>query len=147
MLTISLQRLAGHDDLPLPAYATAGAAGMDLYAAVRDALTLAPGAAQLVPCGVSLALPDGFEAQIRPRSGLAAQAGVTVLNAPGTIDSDYRGEIKVLLINHGPSAFTVKRGMRVAQLVVAPVVRVAWNEVSELPPTARGAGGYGHTGL
>jgi dUTP pyrophosphatase len=102
---------------------------------------------QLIPCGVSLALPDGFEAQVRPRSGLAAQAGVTVLNAPGTIDSDYRGEIKVLLINHGRSDFAVKRGMRIAQLVVAPVVRAAWSEVSELPATERGAGGYGHTGL
>lgn len=147
MLRIPIRRLAGHDDLPLPAYATAGAAGLDLHAAVREEVVLAPGSVQLVACGVSLALPEGYEAQIRPRSGLAAQAGVTVLNAPGTIDSDYRGEIKVLLINHGRSDFTVKRGMRVAQMIIAPVVRVFWDEVSELSPTERGGRGYGHTGL
>jgi len=119
---------------------------MDLAAAVPASITLAPGARALIPCGFSIAVPDGFEAQVRPRSGLAARHGVTVINAPGTIDSDYRGEVMVALINLGEAPFVVERGMRIAQLLVAPVPRVTWSEVDELPPTARGAGGFGHTG-
>jgi len=119
---------------------------MDLAAAVADPITLAPGARALIPCGFAIAVPDGFEGQVRPRSGLAARHGVTVINAPGTIDADYRGEVMVALINLGDSPFVVARGMRIAQLLVAPVPRVTWSEVPELPPTARGAGGFGHTG-
>lgn len=130
----------------LPRYATAGAAGLDLPAAIHAPIPLAPGAFALVPCGFSIALPAGFEAQIRPRSGLASAHGVTVLNAPGTIDSDYRGEVKVLLINHGPAHFTITSGLRIAQLVVHPVARVQWEEAGALPATDRGAGGFGHTG-
>jgi dUTP pyrophosphatase len=142
---IPLQRLT-QSDLPLPSYQTAGAAGMDLPAAVAEPITLLPGERALVPCGFAMAIPDGFEAQIRPRSGLASKFGVTVLNAPGTIDSDYRGEVCVLLVNHGAEAFTVGRGERVAQLVVGPVSRVAWQPVEALPDTPRGDGGFGHTG-
>lgn len=130
----------------LPSYATAGAAGMDLAAAIAEPLVLAPGAFQLVACGFAIALPAGFEAQIRPRSGLAARFGVTVLNAPGTIDCDYRGEVKVLLINHGPHPFTVEPGMRIAQMVVAAVEHVVWADSETLPDTARADGGFGHTG-
>jgi dUTP pyrophosphatase len=119
---------------------------MDLPAAIADPVVIQPGAFQLVPCGFAVAIPVGFEAQVRPRSGLASKHGVTVLNAPGTIDADYRGEVKVLLINHGPAAFTVARGMRIAQMVVSPVARVAWEEIDALPATARDAGGFGHTG-
>jgi dUTP pyrophosphatase len=130
----------------LPQYATEGAAGMDLPAAIAEPWSLAPGEFRLVPCGFAVALPPGFEAQVRPRSGLAAHHGVTVLNAPGTIDSDYRGEVKVLLINHGPVHFTITTGMRIAQLVVSAVVRVGWVETAALPDTVRAAGGFGHTG-
>jgi dUTP pyrophosphatase len=130
----------------LPQYATVGAAGLDLPAAIDAPLSLASGAFALVPCGFAIALPPGFEAQVRPRSGLASKHGVTVLNAPGTIDSDYRGEVKVLLINHGADHFTVTTGMRIAQLVVSPVVRVDWEETAALPETARAAGGFGHSG-
>ena len=119
---------------------------MDLPAAIAEPLIIAPGERALVPCGFSIAVPDGFEGQVRPRSGLAAKHGVTVVNAPGTIDADYRGEVKVALINLGREPFTVERGMRVAQLLVAPVARVQWVEVDELSDTARGAGGFGHTG-
>jgi dUTP diphosphatase len=143
-LRIPLTRLS--DLVDLPDYQSAGAAAMDLPAAVPEPLTIAAGEFRLVPCGFAIAIPGGFEGQVRPRSGLASRHGVTVLNAPGTIDSDYRGEVKVLLINHGPSAFTVTTGMRIAQLVVAPVARVAWENVGALPPTGRGAGGFGHTG-
>ena len=132
---------------PLPEYVTAGAAGMDLAAAVDAPVTLAPGAFTRIQCGFAIALPTGFEAQVRPRSGLAARHGVTVLNTPGTIDSDYRGEIQVVLINHGTQPFVVERGMRIAQLVVAPVTTVSWDAVDELPLTARDAGGFGHTGV
>jgi dUTP pyrophosphatase len=142
---ISLQRLTDHN-LALPCYQTAGAAGMDLAAAVVDAVTLEPGEFRLIPCGFSIALPDGYEAQVRPRSGLANRFGVTVLNAPGTIDADYRGEVGVLLVNHGPQKFTVTRGDRIAQLVVSPVTRVEWDVVDALPQTVRGTGGFGHTG-
>lgn len=130
----------------LPAYATAGAAGLDLAAALSGPLDIAQGATAMIPCGFAVAIPDGYEAQIRPRSGLAIRHGVTVLNAPGTIDSDYRGELKVLLINHGPTPFRVTAGMRIAQLVVAPIARVVWQPRAELPPTTRDAGGFGHTG-
>lgn len=146
-LNVSVQRLPHSADLPLPAYATAQSAGLDLMAAIDGEITLAPGARQLIPTGLSIALPAGYEAQVRPRSGLALKHGITVLNAPGTIDADYRGEVKVLLINHGPENFVLKRGDRIAQMVVAPVTRIAWNVVETLDETARGAGGYGSTGV
>lgn len=132
--------------VPLPEYQSAGAAGMDMSAALDEPLPLAPGEFRLVPCGFAIAVPHGFEAQVRPRSGLAAKHGVTVLNAPGTIDSDYRGEVKVILINHGREAFIITPGMRIAQLVVARVGRVTWAETGSLADTSRGSGGFGHTG-
>ena len=144
-LTVSLCRLTG-GDVPLPSHQTIGSAGMDLPAAVLEPVTLAPGERRLIPCGFAIALPDGYEAQIRPRSGLAHRFGVTVLNAPGTIDADYRGEVCALLVNHGSEPFVVKRGDRIAQLVVASVARVDWSVVEELPGTSRGGGGFGHTG-
>jgi dUTP pyrophosphatase len=137
-------RLANGQDLPLPAYETAGAAGMDLRAA--EAIVLKPGARCLLPTGIAIALPQGFEAQVRPRSGLAVKHGVTVLNAPGTIDCDYRGEVKVPLINLGQEDFQILRGERIAQMVIAPVTRIAWAEASSLAETARGAGGFGSSG-
>jgi dUTP pyrophosphatase len=143
-----IQRLPNGDGLPLPSYQSAAAAGLDLMAAVPEAspLTLAPGARALVPCGIAIALPRGFEGQVRPRSGLAVRHGVTVLNAPGTIDADYRGEVMALLVNLGTEPFAVTRGMRIAQLVVAPVARAVVVEVAELDGTARGSGGFGSTG-
>jgi dUTP pyrophosphatase len=144
-MRIPLTRV-GTSDVPLPKYATAGAVGADLAAAIPEPLVIGAGEYQLVPCGFSIAIPDGFEAQIRPRSGLASKHGVTVLNSPGTIDSDYRGEVKVLLINHGPAPFTVTPGMRIAQMVVAAVARPDWDEVVELPRTKRNTGGFGHSG-
>lgn len=132
--------------LDLPDYATEGAAGLDLIAAVSDPVILPPGGRALVPSGIAIALPVGFEAQLRPRSGLAFKHGVTVLNAPGTIDWDYRGELKALLINHGDAPFVIERGMRIAQLVVAPVTRATLDVVADLDETGRGAGGYGSTG-
>ena len=148
-LPLDIMRLPHGQDLPLPRYETEGAAGLDLLAAVpEDApLSLAPGARALVPCGIVIALPEGHEGQVRPRSGLALKHGISVLNAPGTIDCDYRGEVSVLLINHGERAFEVRRGLRIAQLVVAPVCRVAPLEAPSLSSTARGAGGYGSTGV
>jgi dUTP pyrophosphatase len=146
MIAVALQRLAHGRDLALPDYATAGSAGCDLLAALDAPLPLAPGARALIPTGIAIALPHGYEAQIRPRSGLALRHGVTVLNAPGTVDSDYRGEIGVVLINLGDAAVTLTRGMRIAQLVLAPVARLAWTEVAALPETARGAGGFGSSG-
>jgi dUTP pyrophosphatase len=145
-LAIAVVRLPHGRDLPLPAHATRHSAGVDLLAAVADRVVLAPGARALVPCGIALALPEGYEAQVRPRSGLAHRHGVTVLNSPGTIDADYRGEVAVILINHGSLSFMIERGMRVAQLVVAPVRAVAWRPVQNLPDTARGDGGFGSTG-
>jgi len=145
-IPVSVRRLDHGADLPLPRYESDGAAGLDLSAAVDAALTLLPGSTALVPTGLAIALPNGFEAQIRPRSGLAAKHGVTVLNAPGTVDADYRGEVKVILINHGAQPFTIERGMRIAQMVVAPVTRLVWDETSQLPDTQRGAGGFGSTG-
>lgn len=145
-LEVRIRRLPGNADLPLPAYQTKDSAGMDLHAAVTADVSVAPGEVSGIPCGFAVAVPPGYEAQVRPRSGLAAKNAVTVANAPGTIDSDYRGEVKVLLINHGKTPFVVTRGMRVAQLLVVPLPRVAWVEVDELPSTERGAGGFGHTG-
>jgi dUTP pyrophosphatase len=132
--------------IPLPAYQTAHAAAMDLHAAVSTAVVIEPGAIALVECGFAMALPVGYEAQVRPRSGLASKHGLTVVNAPGTIDADYRGEVKVALVNLGRAAVTVDRGMRIAQMVVAPVTRVSWEAVTELPESDRGAGGFGSTG-
>ncbi len=146
-LRITVTRLAHAADLPLPAYASALSAGMDLAAAVNAPLVIEVGGRALVPTGLKLALPIGYEAQVRPRSGLALSHGVTVLNAPGTIDADYRGEIGVILANFGDGAFTVTRGMRIAQLVVAPVARVAWEERPALPESTRSDGGFGSTGV
>ena len=143
-LIVSIQRLS--PNATLPAYATPGAAGMDLSAAIEEPIVLAPGRTALVPCGFAIALPHGFEAQVRPRSGLAAKHAVTVLNAPGTIDCDYRGEVKAILINHGSEPFTIAPGMRVAQMVVAAVEQVVWAPAETLPDTARADGGFGHTG-
>ncbi len=145
---VKVMRLAHAQGLPLPAYHSSGAAGMDLRAAVAEdaPLELAPGARALIPTGIAIALPEGFEAQVRPRSGLALKHGVTCLNAPGTIDSDYRGEIGVILANLGEAPFVVKRGMRIAQLVIAPVTRACWEEVDDLDATARGSGGFGSSG-
>ncbi|MCK0197079.1 dUTP diphosphatase [Ancylobacter sp. 6x-1] len=148
-LSVPVMRLPHGADLPLPAYATAGAAGLDLIAALpEDApLTLDPLARAAVPTGIALALPDGFEAQVRPRSGLALKHGVTVLNAPGTVDADYRGEVKVLLVNLGSEPVTFTRGQRIAQLVVAPVTVIQLTETGDLEKTTRGDGGFGSTGL
>ena len=145
-LSLSIVRLPHHGDLPLPTYATDGAAGMDLYCALEEAVRLAPGQRMAVPTGLAIAIPRGFEGQVRPRSGLALKQGVGIINSPGTIDADYRGEIKVPLINLGQEPLLLERGLRMAQLVVAPVCRVVWQEVAGLPPTERGAGGFGHTG-
>ena len=145
-IEVKIQRLPGNSDVPLPAYQSQDAVGMDLHAAVREPVTVAPGDVAGIPCGFAMALPPGYEAQVRPRSGLAAKNAISLANTPGTIDPDYRGEVKVLLINHGKAPFVVTRGMRIAQMLVLPVPRVAWQEVSELPPTARGGGGFGHTG-
>ena len=145
-ISVKVERLPHGADLDLPAYGSAEAAGCDLLAAIEAAVTLEPGARTLVPTGLKLALPPGYEAQVRPRSGLAAKHGVTVLNTPGTVDSDYRGEVKVILANLGDAPFTIERGMRIAQMVVAPVTRVAWDETADLDETARGAGGFGSTG-
>ena len=147
-VTIEIRQLPHADGLPLPAYQTLEAAGLDLMAAVPESepVTLAPGQYALVPTGLAIALPPGHEAQVRPRSGLAAKHGVTVLNSPGTIDADYRGEIKVILINHGAAPFAIRRGERIAQMVIAPVVQAALVAVTALSSTDRGAGGFGSTG-
>jgi dUTP pyrophosphatase len=144
---VAIRRLDHAAGLPLPRYETAHAAGLDLMACVAAPITLAPGKRALIPTGFAIALPEGHEAQVRPRSGLAARHGITVLNAPGTIDADYRGEIAVILVNHGDAPFAIERGMRIAQLVVAPVARARLAECATLPDTARGAGGFGSTGL
>jgi dUTP pyrophosphatase len=146
-LQMEIQRLPHAADLPLPHYATEGSAGLDLLAAVDGEIELKPGARAAVPCGIAIALPDGYEAQVRPRSGLALHHGITVLNAPGTIDSDYRGEVKAILIHHGSVPFRITRGMKIAQLVIARCEQAQLNEVSELPASERGAGGFGSTGL
>ena len=146
-IRVAIKRLPGADDLPLPAYQTSHAAGMDLCAAVAAEVILTPGARAIIPTGFAIALPPGYEAQVRPRSGLAAKNGVTVLNSPGTIDADYRGEVGVILINHGLEPFTITRGARIAQMIVAPVSAVHWHETADLPDTERGAGGFGSTGV
>jgi dUTP diphosphatase len=145
---IDIRQLPHAAGLPLPAYQSAHAAGLDLLAAVPQdtPLLLAPGKHAMVPTGLAIALPKGFEAQVRPRSGLAATHGVTVLNSPGTIDADYRGEVSVILINHGAEPFTIRRGERIAQMVIAPVVQARLNPVDSLPDTSRGSGGFGSTG-
>ena len=146
-IPVTIERLPHGKDLDLPTYATDLSAGVDLMAANREALTLLPDERTLVPTSIRIALPEGFEAQVRPRSGLALRHGVTALNGPGTIDADYRGEIAVLLVNLGDATFTVERGMRIAQLVVAAVARVAWQEAPALSTSERGEGGFGSTGL
>jgi dUTP pyrophosphatase len=147
MITVQIMRLEHGEGLPLPAARTAASAGLDLAAAVEDAVLIPAGGRALIPTGFAVAIPVGHEGQVRPRSGLAVEHGVTVLNAPGTIDADYRGEVKVLLINHGDGPFTVTRGMRIAQLVVAPVAAVRVAEVATLDETPRGKGGFGSTGV
>lgn len=145
-VTIAVTRLPHAKDLPLPAYATEHSAGLDLMAAVAEPKTLAPGDRALIPTGLSIALPDGYEAQIRPRSGLALKHGISLVNSPGTIDADYRGEVGIIMINHGAEPFTIEHGMRIAQMVIAPYTRAAFSEVVELPTSARGTGGFGSTG-
>ena len=145
-LRVRIARRPGTEDLPLPTQATAGSAGYDLHAAVESEARLRPGERALIPTGVSIAVPEGYEAQIRPRSGLALEHGIVLPNSPGTIDSHYRGELKVILCNTGENAFTVRRGDRIAQLVISPVVRADWEEVPSLDATPRGAGGFGHSG-
>ncbi len=143
---VTILRLPNGADLSLPKHATVMSAGVDLLAAVDETVVLEPSQRMVIPTGIAIALPEGFEAQVRPRSGLAAKHGVTVLNSPGTIDADYRGEIGVALINMGDQAFSVRRGMAIAQMVVAPVRRIAWHEVDSLPESGRGEGGFGSTG-
>ncbi len=145
-VNVLITRLPHGADLPLPEYQSAHAAGMDLHAANDDDVALQPGDIALIPCGFAMALPDGYEAQVRPRSGLAVKHGISVPNAPGTIDADYRGEVKVALINLGREPFVVTRHMRIAQMIVAPVSRARWQQVDSLEQTTRGAGGFGHTG-
>ena len=144
---IEVRRLPHGEGLNLPAYATAGAAGMDLLAAVEAPLVIAPGARVLVPTGIAVALPPGYELQVRPRSGLALKHGIVLPNSPGTVDEDYRGELLVIVMNAGDAPFAVERGMRIAQAVLAPVVRARWHAVETLPPSGRGAGGFGSTGV
>ena len=143
---VRIKRLAGNADLPLPQRMTAHAAGFDVAAAVKEPLVLQPGEIRLIPCGFAMALPEGYEAQMRPRSGLSSKHGVSMINAPGTIDCDYRGEVCVPLVNHGKKPFTVERGMRIAQMVIKRVPPVQLIEVEDLDDTARGPGGFGHTG-
>jgi dUTP pyrophosphatase len=144
-ILIPIRQLPGQEDVPLPCYMTAQAAGMDVCAAVRSDTTIAPGERMLIPTGIAVELPPGFEAEIRPRSGLAIKYGITLINSPGTIDADYRGEVGLLLINHGRDPFVVRRGERMAQMVVHPVCRVSWQTRNELAATTRGEGGFGHT--
>ncbi|MEA1677731.1 dUTP diphosphatase [Nitrospirillum sp. BR 11163] len=146
-VTVAVTRLPHGQDLDLPAYATAHAAGLDLMAAVSVPVVIPPLGRALVPTGLAISLPVGFEAQVRPRSGLALKNGVTVLNAPGTVDADYRGEVGVILVNLGDQPFTIERGMRIAQMVIARHERIQWNEMASLDETARGAGGFGSTGV
>ncbi len=146
-IPVAVKRLPHSAGLPLPAYATAGAAGLDLLAAIGEDMVIQPGARMLVPTGLAIALPAGYELQVRPRSGLALKNGIVLPNSPGTVDEDYRGELLVIVMNAGSEPFTVTRGMRIAQGILAPVVRIAWEEVAELPETARGAGGFGSTGV
>ena len=148
VIQVRIRRLPGNNDVPLPEYQSDHAAGMDLHAAVAadSPAVIEPGAIQVVPCGIAMAVPVGYEAQVRPRSGLATRWGISMPNAPGTIDADYRGQVMVPLINHGTQPFEVTRGMRIAQMIIKPVPRTHWIEVDELPDTVRGEGGFGHTG-
>lgn len=143
---IHIRTLPHYEGLPLPTYMTAGSSGLDLFAAIRDPIPLGIGERCKVPAGIRVAVPEGFEGQVRPRSGLAASDGITILNTPGTIDSDYRGEIQIILYNAGESPFTIERGMRIGQLVIAPVVKARFIVVDNLSTTIRGEGGFGHTG-
>jgi dUTP pyrophosphatase len=145
-IRLLIQRLPGTEDIPLPSYATSGSAALDLRAAVESDMVLQPGERKLVPTGLRMAIPHGHEAQVRPRSGLAIKHGITMVNTPGTIDSDYRGEVQVIMVNLGGEPFIVRRGDRIAQLVIAPVMQAALEEVDELPETERGDGGFGSTG-
>jgi len=147
LIEIQVQRLPGCEDVPLPQKMSAGASGYDLHAALDEPVTLLPGERRLIPTGLKIQLPYGYEAQVRPRSGLALKHGLTVLNAPGTIDSDYRGEIGVILINLGQEAVTIHRGDRIAQMIIQPVTDVRWRMVEQLTVTERGSGGFGHTGV
>ncbi len=144
-INVQIRKIAGNEDLPLPEYMTRLAAGMDLFAAVAAEETILPGARKKIPTGIVISLPEGYEAQIRPRSGLALHQGLTLLNSPGTIDADYRGEIALIVINHGDAPFVVKRGARLAQMVVQKICRVQWVEALQLDETPRGEGGFGHT--
>jgi dUTP pyrophosphatase len=144
-IKVSIQKIAGSEDIPLPAYMTDQSAGMDICAAVSEETIILPGQRQKIPTGIKIALPNGYEAQIRPRSGLAINQGVTLLNSPGTVDADYRGEIALIVINHGNEPFAVTRGMRLAQMVVQKIFQVDWAEDAELDDTSRGSGGFGHT--
>jgi dUTP pyrophosphatase len=147
MVNIAIVSLPHAEDLPLPAYATEDSAGMDLLAAIEQEIVIPPQKCALIPAGISIALPKGYEAQVRPRSGLALKHGITVLNSPGTIDADYRGEIGVILINHSDTSYTVIRGTRIAQLIIAPYVRAEWQQKETLEESARGTGGFGSTGI
>lgn len=142
---VHIQKMPGTEDLPLPRYMTAQAAGMDIFAAVASDETILPGERNKIPTGIAIALPEGYEAQIRPRSGLAIHQGVTLLNSPGTIDADYRGEIALIVINHSQTPFVVERGMRLAQMVIQRICQAEWIEAPQLDETARGSGGFGHT--
>jgi dUTP pyrophosphatase len=146
-INVLFQKLEHFGSLPLPQYETAGSAGMDIRAANSEPITLKPGDRQLIPTGLKMALPKGYEAQIRPRSGLAYRSGITMLNTPGTIDSDYRGEVKVLAVNLGEESFVIRHGDRIAQMVIAPILQAVTSVVDELPDTSRGEGGFGSTGL
>lgn len=145
-LNVSIVRIPGTEDLPLPSYGTEHSAGMDVRAAVESDVIVPAGRIALIPLGLRLGVPEGYAAELRPRSGLASRDGISIPNSPATIDSDYRGELRVPLINHGQQDFTVRRGMRIAQMLILPVPRVTWQPVESLPETARGAGGFGHTG-
>jgi dUTP pyrophosphatase len=145
-IRIRIQRLPGNEDIPLPRYMTDRSSGMDIHAAVGEETIIPQGGIKAVPTGIAVSIPEGYEAQIRPRSGLAVNSGITLINAPGTVDADYRGEIRILLINLGREPYAVRRGDRIAQMVIQPVCRVEWNEVESLDPTQRGGGGFGHTG-
>jgi dUTP pyrophosphatase len=145
-IKVTVTRVPGQEDIPLPCYMTDQSAGMDICAAVRSEEVILPGERKIIPAGISISLPDGYEAQIRPRSGVAIKNGVTLINSPGTIDADYRGEIRLLLINHGQTPFVVRRGDRIAQMVVHRVCRVSWDLCSDLDDTVRSGGGFGHTG-
>lgn len=147
LIEVAVEKLPGTEDLPLPLYATTGSSGLDLLAAVTEPVTVSPGGIGLIPTGLRLAIPEGFEGQVRPRSGLAAKHGLTVLNAPGTVDADFRGEVKVILINHGAAPVTIERGQRIAQLVLARVEQLVWALRTDLPASERGSGGFGHTGV